>query len=109
MSKKEIRDIARQRIKWLYQLALEETKKEKYDAARSYTKLMFRIAEKSRIRIPRTIKRNICKQCGIPLIPGLTLNIRIRSEGKGSHIVAKCKLCGWVKRYYFKVKKCQRN
>ena len=109
MSKREIKDIGRQRIKWLYQLALEGTRKKKYDTARNYTKLMFKIAERSRVRIPRTIKRSICKRCGVPLIPGVTLNVRIRSEDKGSHIVAKCKLCGWIKRYYFKVRKWERS
>jgi len=99
----EIRDLARQRIRWLFKLAYEETKKKNYERARRYAELIIRIAEKGKVKVPKSIKRSICKNCKIILIPGITARVRIRSEGsKGSRVTVTCILCGWMKRYYIK-------
>lgn len=100
-----VKDLARQRIRWLFNLAVEETRKGNYERVRRYTELIMKIAEKGNVKIPRIIKRSICLNCGVVLIPGITLSIRLRGEGKGSHIVARCMLCGWIKRYYIKVRR----
>ena len=101
--KSEIRDLARQRIRWLFKLAYDETRKGNYGRARRYAELIIRVAEKGKTRVPRSIKRSICKNCRVILIPGLTARVRIRSEGsKGSHVTVTCTLCGWMKRYYIK-------
>ncbi len=102
-SKSEVKDLAKQRIRWLFKLAYDETKRGNYERARRYSELIIRIAEKGKVRIPRSIKRSICKNCKVILIPGVTARVRIRSEGtKGSHITVTCTLCGWMKRYYIK-------
>ncbi len=105
-NKSTVKDLARQRIRWLFKLAYNETKKGNYERSRRYTKLIIRIAEKGGIKVPRRIKRSICKNCGIVLIPGLTARVRVRSEGsRGSHVTVTCLVCGWMKRYYIKVSK----
>jgi len=101
--KSGVRDLARQRIRWLFKLAYNETKKGNYGRARRYAELIVRVAEKGKIGVPRSIKRSICKNCKVILIPSITARVRIRSEGsKGSRVIVTCTLCGWMKRYYIK-------
>lgn len=105
-NKVEVKDLAKQRIRWLYRMAYDEVRKGNYGRARRYAELIIRVAEKGRIRVPRSIKRSICRKCKVILVPGITARIRIRSEGsKGSHVTVTCTLCGWMKRYYIKAGK----
>ncbi len=100
-----MKDIARQRIALLYRLALTETRWGRYWLARRYIELIIRIAHKARIRPPRYIRRGYCRKCHIPLIPGLTSRVRIRSEGhRGSRVVVTCLMCGWKRRYMIKTR-----
>ncbi len=102
MSRGLLRDLAIQRIKILYRLALEETRRKRYDLARRYMELIIKISHKARVKPPKYIRRGYCRRCKIPLIPGLTARVRIQSEGKGSRVVVTCLLCGWRRRYMIK-------
>ncbi|MMZ63235.1 ribonuclease P protein component 4 [compost metagenome] len=104
-SRRLLRDIARQRYEILYTLAVEAVRRGEAEYARMLTSLMRRIAEKTRVRIPRRIKRGICKNCGAPLVPGLTARVRLRSQGGMSYRVVTCKLCGWLHRYPYKTRR----
>lgn len=109
MVKKVIKDLAKQRIKWLFNLALVESRKGNYNRARRYAELIIKVAEKGRVKIPRGIKRRVCHNCKVILIPGVTSTIRLRGGGKSSHIVVRCLICGWIKRYPIKVRKNEKT
>ena len=96
------RDLVTQRIRILHNLAVEEVRRGNIDYARRLMQLAKRISEATRVRIPRRIKKGMCKHCYVPLVPGLTCTVRLRSQGKFSYIVVKCSKCGWIKRYPYK-------
>ena len=102
-NKKMIRDLALQRMKLLYRYALNEVRRNNIKLARRYIYLIKRIAAKTRVKVPKRIKRSICKNCQVPLIPGITSRVRLQSEGKGSRIVITCLVCGWIHRYPYKL------
>jgi len=102
VSERYIREIARERILILYRLAVEMARRGDLELARRYIDLMLRMAGKAGIRPPRYIRRGYCRRRHTPLIPGLTLSVRIRSEGRGSRVVYRCLKCGWVRRYMIK-------
>lgn len=54
------------------------------------------------VRPPRRLKRSACKNCGIPLIPGVTSRTRLRSQGRFSYRAVTCLNCGWILRYPYK-------
>ena len=101
-----VRDIAKQRITLLFKLGEEEVRRGRVDLARRYGELIYRIAAKANVKIPKPIKRRICRKCKVILIPGLTMRVRIQSEGsRGSRVVVTCLKCGWIRRYYIKTGK----
>lgn len=100
-----IRDIARQRARLLFNLASERAGEGDFDLARRYVEITLKLASKAGLKLPRRLKRSYCRKCFVPLIPGVTLSVRIRSEGKGSRVVYKCLLCGWVRRFPIKISK----
>lgn len=104
-NEKMLRDLALQRIKLLYRYALNEARKGNVEFARRYAYLIKRIAAKARVKVPKRIKRSICKNCQVPLIPGITSRVRLQSEGKGSRVVVTCLVCGWIHRYPYKLRK----
>nr|WP_245521921.1 ribonuclease P [Staphylothermus hellenicus] len=97
-----LKDLAIQRMRYLYKLALDRTRSGDYDLARRYIELIIKYAHKARVKPPKYIRRGYCRKCKIPLIPGLTARVRIQSEGKGSRVVVTCLLCGWRRRYMIK-------
>ncbi|WP_460124540.1 ribonuclease P protein component 4 [Stetteria hydrogenophila] len=88
----------------LYRLAVDAVRAGEVGYARMLTSLIRRIAERSRVRPPRWVKRGICKNCGAPLIPGVTARVRLRSQGGMSYRVVVCSLCGWIHRYPYKIR-----
>jgi len=100
-----LRDLARQRISRLFNMAVERVRVGDFDLARRYIEIMLKLASKAGVKLPRRLKRSYCRKCFVPLIPGITLSVRIRSEGKGSRIVYKCLLCGWIRRFLIKTSK----
>ena len=93
-----IKDLAIQRAKILYSLAVTEVRGGNYERARRYVDIALRIIEKANVRKPLFLRRGACKHCHIPLIPGLTCRVRIRSNRKYIIVTKTCLLCGWVRR-----------
>lgn len=83
----------------LYNISKEETIKGNYEYASKLNELIIRISLKNKVKIPREIKRSICKNCHVTLIPGITSTVRLRSQGRMKYRIVKCKLCGYIKRY----------
>ena len=101
-SRRLLRDLAVQRINWLFKLSLDMARGNNTELARRYVEILLAISRKANIRLPRSIKHGICKNCHIPLLLGVTASIRLVSDGRSSRIVIKCKYCGWIHRYPYK-------
>ncbi|MEM0199191.1 MAG: ribonuclease P Rpr2/Rpp21/SNM1 subunit [Desulfurococcaceae archaeon] len=97
-----LKDLARQRIAILFNLARSRARLGDYELARRYIEIALKISKKAKVKLKRSYKRSYCRSCFAPLIPGITLSVRIRSEGKGSRVVYRCLLCGWTRRYMIK-------
>jgi len=94
-------DIARQRIIRIYKLAVERARQGDVEYARRLGLYAWNLYKSTRVRIPRYIKRGICRRCGTPLIPGLTARVRLHSQGGMSYVTVTCLYCGWMRRYRY--------
>ncbi len=101
-AQKIYRDLVLQRIRHVYSLALEEARKGNIDYSAELGQYIKKLSRESGIRLPREIKRGICKRCGVPLIPGITARVRLQTQGAFSYIVITCVRCGWIHRYPYK-------
>jgi ribonuclease P protein subunit RPR2 len=88
--------VARERIEILISHAKEMADKDK-GLSRRYVDLARRISERTKVRIPGELKRYLCKECGIALIPGR--NARIRLHARNTGIVITCLECGTMRRF----------
>ncbi len=96
--KKRVRDLAIQRARILYRLAVNEVREGRVELAREYVRLALRLIQKANARKPLFLRRGICRNCLVPLIPGLTATVRLRGNRGYVIITRKCLLCGWVSR-----------
>ncbi|MBN2334706.1 ribonuclease P [Candidatus Bathyarchaeota archaeon] len=88
--------IAQQRIRILYKQA-QHTYREDPQLSRRYTDLIKRIAQRTRTRLPRDIRRGICRGCGTILLQGVNSRTRLRQR-REPHIAITCTDCGHVTR-----------
>ncbi|MBE0523864.1 MAG: ribonuclease P [Methanosarcinales archaeon] len=96
-NKKEwIREMAHKRIRLLFKLA-EESFEKAPRLSNRYVQLAKKISMRHRIRMPRALKRRICKECGTFLVPGSNCRIRIRND----RILTTCLECGMIMRIPF--------
>jgi len=100
-----LKDLAIQRARYLYELAISEARRGRLWLARRYVELAIKYGHKARVKLPKYIRRGYCRRCKVPLIPGLTSRVRIQSEGRGSRVVVTCLVCGWRRRYMIKASK----
>ncbi len=102
--KKEMRIIAKERVKILFDNAEEMFRRDSKLSDR-YVALARKIAMKANMRMPRELKRRFCKHCNSYLKPGVNCRIRT-NEGK---VVYYCLNCKKFMRYpYLKEKKERR-
>ncbi|MDI9644756.1 MAG: ribonuclease P [Candidatus Verstraetearchaeota archaeon] len=92
-----INDLARQRILRLFALAVETIHTDPALANR-YVEIALRISMRTRVRIPKELKRNLCRGCNSLLYPGITSRVRI-SASRSPHLSVTCLNCGSVRRY----------
>jgi len=92
-SKRIAKKIANERIYLLLELAQEYIKQNPLLAKR-YVELARRIAKRTNVRIPKTLKRRFCKRCNEYLIPGYNARVRIKNKV----ILITCLKCGKIKR-----------
>jgi len=96
-----LRDIAVQRMYILFRLGVDAVKSGRIEYAKRYGYLIKRISMRNRVKIPRSIKRWICKNCCVVMVPGFNVRVRTRREGKTLRVVTTCLVCGWIHRYEF--------
>jgi ribonuclease P protein subunit RPR2 len=87
--------IPEERIDRLQTLASEAASAGEHDRAREYVRLARRIAERHRVRLPRTFRRFTCDGCDAYLRPGVNARVRLQ-DGR---VVIRCDHCGELARY----------
>lgn len=98
---KQIR-IARERIKILFEKADKEFDKDP-SLSHRWVGMARKIATRYNIRLPKEIKRRVCKKCHRYLVPGT--NARIRTSPKQQAVIVKCMECGNVMRFPYRKEK----
>lgn len=91
------RDIARERVEILFNLAKKTVKRDP-KLTRRYLELAKGVGMRSQVKIPKEYKLLICKGCGTLLVPGFNCRVRTRAEG-GTKVIITCLDCGVQKRY----------
>lgn len=92
-----LQSVANQRMWRLFELAEKEFK-EHPERSERYVQLIRNISMRNRVRVPREIKRRICKHCYAFLVPGVNARYRL----KGGYILVSCECCGKEMRYPYK-------
>lgn len=87
-------EIAAERIERLAALARRAAADGKRERAREYVRRARRVAERTRLSLPRTFKRFTCDRCDAYLLPGRNARVRTRD----GHVVVTCD-CGAHARY----------
>ncbi|GEM_PF-200661 len=93
-----MRDLAIQRALILYSEAVKQLRLNRPDRARRYVEIGLRLLAKAKARKPMPYRRWVCKNCGLPLVPGLSATVRVRGDRKHVILVRRCVFCGWVSR-----------
>ena len=88
ISKQKQKEIAKERVKTLFQQAEKVFSRNK-SLANRYVTLARKIAMKVKLRIPLELKRKFCKHCYKFLMPGKNARIRTR-DGK---VIISCLEC----------------
>ncbi|MEN3006315.1 MAG: ribonuclease P [Candidatus Methanosuratincola petrocarbonis] len=97
LNRAHVRDLAKQRIARLFALASQAVKSDTGQANR-YVELALKISMRTRVRIPRELKRSVCRKCHAYLCPGITSRVRVRAS-RSPHVSVTCLNCGTVRRY----------
>ena len=92
VSQKTVSEIGTVRISRLLDMAEEAVRAGRPDRAHRYVDLARRIGMKTRVKIPR--ERRYCKQCLMPMMPGVNCTVRL----SGHKVVITCGTCGKVRR-----------
>lgn len=98
----ETRQIAQQRIHTLFQLAIENVRREP-ELAQRYSEIARRIAMKTRTRLPSEYRQMICKHCKSFIYPGVNCRVRVQQR-REPHMVITCLVCGKPTRIMLKPK-----
>ncbi|MEM3445325.1 MAG: ribonuclease P protein component 4 [Thermoplasmata archaeon] len=87
--------IAEERIYWLFETAKKFLENNWIDHSKRCLELARKIGMRYNVRIPRELKRLLCKQCYTLLIPGRTARVRL----KKARVIITCQNCGNILRY----------
>jgi len=97
----KIRDLALQRIERALEFAFE-IYQEYPEYGVKAVKEAQSLAQKVRIRLPTRLRRKFCRKCGTPFIGSSTFSVRVR-QNRSTHVVLRCKSCGFIRRFYSRV------
>ncbi len=96
--------IAKERIKSLLAQA-KAVFKENPELAHRYAGLARRISLRYNIRLPREMKRHICKKCHRYLVPGSNCQVRARREKQA--VIIRCLECGHIMRFPYRTERAE--
>ncbi len=91
---KEMVNLARARVRRLYELAEKEALAGNPERADRYCLLAWKVATRYNVRIPADLKFSACRKCHTYFVPGTTSRVRIN---RGRRILT-CEKCGWTHR-----------
>lgn len=91
-------NLVRNRIKILFNLAEAEVRHPSGGRADRYVELARKLGMRYNVRIPRRLKRRICSNCHVYLVPGRNSKVRVRR----GRVIVHCHECGTILRYPFK-------
>lgn len=94
--------VAKERIKILFEKAEEGFERDPSMSHR-WVKMAKKIAMRYNIRLPREMKRRVCKKCLRFLVPGT--NSRVRTNAKQLAVIVTCMECGNVMRFPYRKEK----
>ena len=94
------REVAVRSMVSLYRGAVEALREGDVELARRLVAEADEVRRVARLRKPRFLRLGVCKNCGAPLIPGLSARVRLRSEGRITRVSVTCLLCGYVRRMH---------
>ncbi|HEX17117.1 MAG TPA: hypothetical protein ENG60_01695 [Thermoplasmatales archaeon] len=98
------RQIARRRIKELFELAKDEARKGRLDRADRYVEIARKIGMRYLVRIPKEYRLLFCKRCHKFLLPGVNCRVRINRK----KLVIFCYNCKGYRRIPLKIKDSER-
>jgi ribonuclease P protein subunit RPR2 len=101
--KSTTKQIARKRIEVLFQQA-KNVYRDNPKLSSRYIATARKIAMAARIPLPTKLKRQICKNCNMLLVPGDNCRVRIKQK-REPHVVTTCLNCGHKTRILLKKKK----
>lgn len=88
----DTKQIALQRVRILFRLA-RETIHEDPELAQRYVEIARKIAMRTRVRLPKEYRRQVCKRCKSFILPGVNCHVRIQPR-REPHVVVTCFNCG---------------
>jgi len=94
--KNQRKKVATRHVNTLLQLSLQ-IMDEHPERARRYIEMTRNIVRKHKVRLSNEQKRQFCKCCNTPLVPGKTCRVRTRNE----KVSVTCLNCGNIKRHPF--------
>ncbi|MCX6772482.1 MAG: hypothetical protein NTV88_01785 [Candidatus Micrarchaeota archaeon] len=84
------KQIVYERIDILLPLAASALKKKDEKHAKRYVFLARKLSTRYNCRLDRTRRAKFCKGCGLPLVPGLNVKIRLRKRTKTAEYLCSC-------------------
>lgn len=99
-----VRDIGYQGIRVLFNEAVRLVKMNRVEEARELIRDAEELRKRVKLRKPYVLRRMVCKNCKIPLIPGVTAIYRTRRDGRVTRLVVTCTMCGYKHRYVLRIR-----
>lgn len=90
MQKESTREIAYERIGILLGLAAQALKKGDKKHAKRYVFLARKLSTRYNCRLPREMRSKFCKGCGLPLVQGLNLKVRLKKRTRTAEYLCSC-------------------
>lgn len=87
-----VHEIGADRIDKLLTMSEEAAKNGRDDRARRYIDIAMGVSGKTRVRMPKD--RKFCKNCHLPLLPGVNCTVRLSNH----KVCIRCDACGEVRR-----------
>lgn len=93
-----VADIVAEDSERILALAAEAARRGDVEYSRRLGSLILEMARGNGVRLPREVKLSICKRCHVALVPGVTLSVRVRRQGRHRYLVRRCLACGYIHR-----------
>lgn len=84
----------------LYRSAVEALRDGDLELARRLVREAEEVRRVARLRKPRFLRLGVCKNCGLPLVPGLSARVRLHPEGRITRVTLTCLHCGYMRRMH---------